>query len=368
MLAVTTGNDFAEPIADSAPPQKGTAETFQEAIGKLKDLDKASIGGNIKLLSEQLRAAGPEGVQTLRDYFRAGQDVTFRNGYVVVDGKMVHSLRTALLDSLGDWPPSVANEFALETLKATSRRADASIAIRLLEKNAPGVYRAEAIQAFQQLAAKPFEKGDWLMNDMLFDTMKHFKALELLPAAEATLGNNAFETARFINSLDALPADVRAGALQRLFANEAVTKYLPTTLQALQSLNYSEPVVAQGVAQIFAANTDRKFRENFVKFIGAPWNYGMTSGTTETQIANWQARAAFLDTIAPQCSTPVMQERLQDARAELQKAIANPGENGSMKRGGGTLILSGTNTYIGGATIISSGTIQISTTTDENDH
>ena len=356
-------SDTAAPIADDATQPKGAAETFQEAIGKLKDLDTASMARIVKTLSQQLRAAGPEGIQALRDYFRAGQDVTFQHGYVVVDGKMVHSLRTALLDSLGDWPADVANEFALGTLRSTSRRADASIAIRLLEKNAPGVYRAEAIQAFQQLAAKPFEKGDWLTNDMLFDTMRRYKAVELLPVAEATLGNNAFETAKFITSLDALPADVRAGALQRLFANEAVTKYLPTSPQALQSLNYSEPLIAQGVAQIFAANTDRKFREDFLKSIGEPWSYGMTFGTTDTHVANWQARAAFLDTIAPQCSTPVLQERLQDARAALQKAIANPDDNGLTKGGSGTLILSsGTNGLSNGTINISSQFIEITTT------
>ena len=37
-----------------------------------------------------------------------------------------------------------------------------------------------------------------------------------------------------------------------------------------------------------------------------------------------QGRLAFLNAVAPQCDTPVLQERLQDARDALQKAIANP--------------------------------------------
>lgn len=362
-----TESETAASIADVLPQPKGAAETFQEAIGKLKELDTASMAGIVKTLSQQLRADGPDGIEALRDYFRAGQDVTFQHGYVVVDGKMVHSLRTALLDSLGDWPADVANEFALGTLRSTSRRADASIAIRLLEKNAPGAFRAEAIQAFQRFAGKPFEfeKGDWLMNDGLFETMKRFKAVELLPVAEAVLGNNGWDTMRFITSLNALPAEVRAGALQRLFAKETVTKYLPMSSLGIQSLNYADPIIAENMARVFATSADKSSREGFVWAIGEPGYELMGSASAAERMANWQARASFLESIAPQCYTPALQERLQDARAALQKAIANPNDNPLVRRGSGTLILSGANAPLGGRTFFSSGTLQNSTVTDK---
>ena len=361
-----SASEVSAPVADSAPQPKGPTETFQEAMGKLRDLDTASMGGIIKTLSQQLRASGPEGTQALRDYFRAGQDVTFRNGYVVVDGKMVHSLRTALLDSLGDWPASVANEIALETLRSSSGRADASIAIRLLEKNAPGVYRAEAIQAVQQLAGKPSKKGDWLTNDVIFDTMRSFKAVELLPVAEAALGNYGWDTMRFITSLDALPDDMRAGALRRLFANETVTKYLPMSSLGIQSLNYAEPIIAENMARVFAESTDKKSREGFVWAIGEPGHEIMRSASAADRVAKWQARAAFLESIAPLCDTAVLQERLQAAREALQRAIANPDDNGLTKRGSGTLILNSSgNAFTGSTTVTAPGSIQVFTTTEK---
>ena len=330
-------NEGVAPIADSAPQAKGPAEIFHEAIGGLKNMDPNRRQAAIESLMKQLRAAGPEGFQVVRDYFRAGQDVKFQNGYTIVNGKMVQtpSLRTALLNVLGDWPGGEAIDLTREILRTTSQMNEASIAISQLEKSAPGTYRAEAIQAIQQLAGKPLEKDAWAMNGAaaIFDAMKQFKAAELLPAAEAFVGKNPMMATQYIAALDALPADVRTPALQRLFANESVTKGFASNPWSLQQLNYSEPVVAQNVAQMFTANTDKKFRENFLTTFpnGQMFAYsggGVTnvaSGETATdRTARLQGRLAFLDQIAPQANTPVLQERLQDARAELQKAIANP--------------------------------------------
>ena len=354
------------PAAETAPKPQGAAEIFHDTIGKLRELDGSSMEGVIEALTKQLHAAGPEGFHALRDYLRTGQDVIFQHGYVVVDGKMVHSLRTALLNKLGEWPGGEATELTHEILRTTSSRADASIAIRLLEKSAPGACRDEAVQACQRLAGKPFENGDWLTNDMLFDTMKKFKAVELLPVAEAALGNYGWDTMRFITSLDALPDNVREGALQRLFANETVTKYLPMSSLGIQSLNYAEPIIAENMARVFAESTDKKSREGFVWAIGEPGHELMGSASAADRVAKWQARAAFLESIAPLCDTPALQERLQDARASLQKAIADPNDNGLTKRGSGTFILNGgANTYSGSAIIVGQGSFQISTSTQK---
>ena len=370
------------PVSDGAPGAKGAAETFHEAIGKLKDMDPNRRQAAIDSLVKQLRGMGPEGLQVLRDYFRAGQDVKFPNGgYVVVDGRVVQSgsLRASLLNSLGDWPGNEAIDFAREVLRTTSRMSEASAVIAMLEKKAPGMYRTEAIQVVQQLADKPGEKDMWAMNggSLVLDTMRQYKATELLPAAEALVKKNPMMVSQFIASLDALPADVRTPALQRLFANEAVTQNLAQNPWALQQLNYSEPVVSQNVAQMFAANTDKRFRESFLQTFAntqtvsySGGSFGMVVGPATNEnpaarVARLQGRLSFLDQIAPIANTPVLQERLQDARNELQKAIANPPER-QPKTGPGTLILDGSsNVYSGGTMVFSTGTIQSSTSTDK---
>ena len=222
----------------------------------------------------------------------------------------------------------------------------------------------------QRLAAAPPENDAGTDGGKaLFDAMKYFKAVELVPAAEASAAKNPWSTVQFVQALDAMPSDVRTPALQRLFANENVVKNLSTNPWMLQGLNYSEPVVAQNVAQIFAGNTDKKFRENFLTSFSTQQRqvyYGASGiGSTQTpstaeRVTQLQGKLSFLDQIAPECTTPVLQERLEDARVEVQKAIANPEDKGLTKRGSGTLILNGNaNAYSGSTTISAPASIQV---------
>jgi len=344
------------PVVEGTQQAKAPAELLHELVGKVKGLDQTKRQAAIDNFVKQLRAAGPEGMQVLREYFRAGQDVKFQGGYSMVNGKVVQSpsLRAALLNSLEDWTGPEAVELTREILRTTPRMSEASLAINQLEKKAPGVYRQEAIQTLQQLAAAPPDKdglGGFTGTTPLFEGIKQFKATELLPAAEAFVTKNPGFLPQFAASVEALPADVRSAAYQRLFANEAVTKSLTANPWALQSLNYSEPVVAQKVTQVFAANTDKKFRENFLQnlvnvqsFAYGMGQVGVAADASANRTSQLQGRLAVLEQIAPLLTTPVLQERLQDARTDIQKAIANPqkapggAQNTIFMGGGGTAI------------------------------
>jgi hypothetical protein len=134
-------------------------------------------------------------------------------------------------------------------------------------------------------------------------------------------------------------------------------------------LNYGDPVVSQNVAALFDSGMDRKARERFLENFGSNrQTFVQRSAFTPqkgapvveevpdtSRIASLQSKLAFLDSIAPQCTTAVLQERLAEAREGVQKAIANP--ESAVKPGAALIQLgAGGNAFFGGGTtIIQSG-------------
>ena len=333
-LAVTTReNEGSAPAAENAPQPQGLAEAFHATLGKLKGMKGARRSEEIDLLVQQLHAAGPEGLRVVRDYFRAGQDVKFDRFGESENGVGIMSLRTALLDKLGKWPAGETLDFAREVLRTTSSLSEAFIAIGHIEKNSPGTYRDEAVQTLLKLASAPKDDPTERMPaSQLINAVKQFKAPELLPAAEAAVGNDPWHAGRLIVSLEALSAEARASALQHLFANDNLTEKMMRDEFGLRLLNYAEPANVENMARLFTATTDKEAREKFlinfantqlVKF----WPNSIGTGPgigdqSPDRVPRLQSRIAFLDVIAPQCDTPVLQERLQDTRKALQKAVA----------------------------------------------
>lgn len=370
-LVIAAGeNSVSAPVAEGAPQAKSMAEVFHEAMGTLGGMEQSKRQAAIDALVKQLRAAGPEGLKVMHDFFHAGRDVKFQGGYSMVNGKVVQtpSLRAALLNALGDWEGKEVVDLTREILQTTPRMSEASLAIGQLEKKAPGVYRDEAIRTLQQLASAPAEKDGWMDGGSgLYDAMKYFKAPELLPAAEASAAKNPWSTAQFVQALGAMPSEIRTPALQRLFANENVVKNLSSNPYMLQSMDYSEPVVAQNVAQIFANNSDKKFRENFLMSFSAQRAVYFGSGglgstqspSSAERVTQLQGKLSFLAQIAPQCTTPVLQERLQDARAEVQKAIAAPQDTNRTTSSLGASIQLGGFGGVAGGTVIQADNIQV---------
>lgn len=333
LVVTARENEGVAPVAESAPKPQGAAEIFHEALGKLKGMGSERSLEEIILLVKQLRVTGPEGLQVVRDYFRAGQDVRFERIGESENGVSIQSLRMALLNKLGAWPANETLDFTREILRTTSSLPEAFIAIGQIEKNSPGNYRDEAVQTLQKLASVPEgERTDRMPAAQLIEAVKQFKATELLPAAEAAVGDSPWYAARLIVSLEALPADARTTALQRLLANDNLTKKMMQDELAMRLLNYSEPATVENVARLFTANTDKQVREKFLinfantQFVAFLAADGIQTGDgsgdkSPDRIARIQSRIAFLDTIAPQCITPALQELLQGTREALQKAV-----------------------------------------------
>lgn len=331
----------SEPAAAPEAPPKRPADLFHEALASLPGMDASRRQAAVNDLIAKLRAAGPEGLRALRDFFRAGQDVKLQGGYGMSNGRVTQapSLRVALLEALGDWTGPEALELTREVLRSTPRIFEAGIAIRQLEAKAPGTYRAEIFQTLQQLAAAPPDKDGFFDNrNAIFDALGHFKAPELIPAAEKLVEKNGWAATQYLQALGKFPQDVRTPAMERLFSQPGVVKQLAANPWALQTLNYTDPVVSRNVAQIFESGMDRKSREKFLENFGtnnatfvaaSMFNPGKSNGAVQQpaagdRIASLRSKMAFLDQIAPQCTTAVLQERLADAREDVTKAIANP--------------------------------------------
>ncbi len=370
------GENRGETAVDEAPAPKSPAEMMHEMLASLPNLKPELRQAAVNDLIAKLRQMGPAGLQTVRDYLQVGQDVKLQ-GYAMVNGKMTMapSLRVAFLNALGEWPSPDAAELTRDVLRSTTHLTEAAVAIRQLEAKSPGVYRTEAIQALLRAAASSDPKSPGIDGGTtIFEALRYFKAPELIAAAEKYT-QNGWAAAQFAQALGELPANFREPAMKRLFANPDVVKQLGTNSYGLQSLNYADRVVTQNVAQMFASSMDRNARENFlVSFRNTSQTYGrigmfeLNAGQNSVafkqpdageQKARLQSRLAFLDQIAPQCTTAVLQERLQDAREGLKAAIAKPPVTWSVGGGNSTVIQAGSSTS---AVTVTGGGIQVNQT------
>ena len=339
-LAVTTraGENPGAAVFESASRKKEFAEIFHETLGQLTDTDPRRRQLAIESLVTHLRAAGPQALPVLREYFRLGKDVKIDDMSLVQNGRYIRapSLRATLLNVLGEWNGKEATDMKREVLHATTQIAEAVVLAQQLEKQEPGVHRNESIRELQQIFEERGRGKSVCYSDKwaLFDAVAHLKAPELLPIAETEVLCDPRSFVDHMDALESLPADVRAASLLRMFAKESVVEHLASDPFSARRFNYSEPIVAEQMARIFSENMDKKCREYLLTgFTNEDVVYSGASGSFREEwkkmpaierVAKLQARLAFLDTIAPQCDTPVLQERLQDARTELQKAVANP--------------------------------------------
>jgi hypothetical protein len=324
--------------AETGAAAKSPATLLHETIASLPGLDERDRDRAVNELVEALRQHGPAGLQAVREFFKTAQDVKIRNGWGMSNGRITSapSLRIALLDALREWPGGT--ELNLEILRETSRAFEASLAVRNLEKSSPGVYRAEAIRTMSTLAAQPM-KGEFAAEGMnyVFDAMRHFNAPELLPAAEKLVASQPWAAFQLMNALKEMAPEVRGPAYGRLFSDPKIAAQLASNPHTMQNLNYADPHVAQHAAHLYATLMDAKQRDRFLGDFGsnrafsirsdffapeATANYVTVAGGTE--VPELQARLGFLDQIAPHSTTPVLQQRLAEAREDINKAIANP--------------------------------------------
>ena len=100
-----------------------------------------------------LKKAGPDGVAAIREFLAQNQDLSFDR----IPSKAkpgFPSLRTALIDALGDLGGPAAVETALEVLRTTALPAEIGQLAQTLEKLAPDQYHREFLDAARAVLAQ----------------------------------------------------------------------------------------------------------------------------------------------------------------------------------------------------------------------
>jgi hypothetical protein len=336
VVLASPGDESRGKVAGDASAEKSPAGLMHDTIASFSGMKPDQRNAAVTRLIDQLRQQGPAGLQAVRDYLRAGQDVSLGGGYMVANGKvtMSPSLRHAMLNALGDWPGNESLQITREVMGSTTRLSDVGILIQQLESKSPGTFKAEAIEIIQKLASMPQQQGD--AANIVIEALRHFKAPELIPAAEQLAQNNVRSAIQVIQALGDLPQDVRGAAVERLFANPDVARQIAGNPKILRGLSYKDPAVAGNVARLFSENMEVHARANFLGRLTEQPLANVSTGFSsagflpayqvpdpETHAAELKARLALLDRIAPQCMTAALQGQWQGARDAIHRAMAN---------------------------------------------
>lgn len=312
------------------------------ALPKLGRFDFRQRDAAIAELSRNLRAAGPEGLDALRRFFRAEQDLKIDDGFGMKNGRpSFYTFRIAMLDALADWPGLEALALAEEVFRSTPRVLEAEIALIQLETKNPGAYRDEAIERLKQTANASAEIRGRLWKAPFIALMSYYQAPELLQIAEDTRPGSR-DASLYLSALASYPTEMSAPAMERLFSRPEIATQLAKDPWQFHDMPYAEAPVLQNVARVFDAAMDSNGKERFLGTFGAVDSmYGMTIDSYLGELgagsrrqsdagkqAELQSRLEFLNQITPQCTTPVLQEKLQAARARIEKQMANLPKNG----------------------------------------
>jgi hypothetical protein len=331
--AASRSGEEARPELDRREPgPESPALMMHELLASLSAMKPEERGKEVIKLLAKLREQGPAGLQAASDYLRVGQDLKIGNGIATINGQLLEAptLRYAVISALRDWPGNEDLHVTREVLGFTTRLSEAGLLVQQLEAQSPGGYKAEAIQAMLKAGSLPQQEVLYDGGRAFFDAMRNYQAPELIPAAENLAQRNAFAGMEYIQALGELPQNVWGPAVDRFFANPDLVRQFATNPNMLRGLNYSNPSVAGNAARFFATGMDQNAKENFLASTGMPQMpqpFNSKVPDPETQATQAQARLTFLNQIAPQCTTAVLQARLQTARDALQETILKTGKN-----------------------------------------
>ena len=316
-------------------PTKTPAELLEEAFAALPSMEQSARDSEVDALIAKLRAAGPAGLNAVRQFLAGAKDVPFRNGFSFSNGQLAKapSLRMALIDALRGWSGSTGA--LLEVLKSNATVFEMTLAIRGLEMQFPGTYRNEAIESLKRRIDDPnaWNSGR-LGEEYFFDVARYFQGEEILPQVHAMVVKEPlFRAPEYVRMLDGFSPEARGVALDRLFAEPKFTEMFIANPHMTNQFSYVDDrmraFTVHAFTQVWQAPQKLKALEyiagvppdHLSDFFIKPGESVWTRSQSESDLREASARKMLLAELEPAADTPELQEALKKGRAAVTSEI-----------------------------------------------
>jgi hypothetical protein len=321
--------------AKVAAPSKTPSQLLEEAFAAMSAMEIAVRAVEGDALIVKLRAAGPAGLDAVRKFLASGRDVRFRDGYAFSGSRMVQAptMRSALIESLREWPGSTA--VLLELLRSKGSVWESALVIRNLEKQNPGTYRHEAIHALRERIADPSRWDSTPATEaIVFEVARHFQAEELLPQIHAlTTAQPVFHVPSYVQMLNGFSDNVRSAAIDRLLAEPKVTEALLGHPYLMNQFSFVDERMRAFAGNAFTQVWNGSQKLNGLQgfdatppsgtntFFGDPRDSNWSGANVERDLKETRARKVLLMEIEPAADTPELQQALKKARQAVISEI-----------------------------------------------
>jgi hypothetical protein len=324
------------PVAAIAGSAKTPGQLLEEAFAAKPSTEIEARDAAVEVLTAQLRAAGSAGLEAIKNFLATGRDVRFWDGYGLSGSKLksAPTLRIALIEALREWPGSTA--VSLEILRSKSSVWESALAIRNLEKQNPGTYRHEAIEALKRRIPDPASWNSTPGGEaILFEVTSHLRAEELFPELHAmTAAQPIFHAPGYTRMLSDFPDEIRASAIERLLAEPKVAETLLANPSITNQFSFVDERMRTFTANAFAHRWNASQKLNVLQgldptppsslnsFFVDPRDPEYARADARREKREASARKVLLREIEPSTDTPELQQELKRVKQAVALRMA----------------------------------------------
>ncbi len=333
-------------IAISENKPKGVPQTAGEVMERLLSEIENSSDQKInrtRVLArlQELQDFGEEGSKVILAFLKTNEDIVLNEYFIQVHRGgdiQTNTLRVALLDTLYGMNDPTAQAANLKVLETTPFGYEALIAARNLEKNFPGVYRTEALNAVSEILAKAAnfngQRGqlETSKNSQILEIVGYYQAREMIPQIEDLVKKQPELLDSWMQCLSQFPSEDQSSVYIRLFGQEEVRKEVIAKKGTffLYRFDYGNDRLRRLAYDIFTGNLSSVQKLYFISNLVGVWeNTGpqffamgpeqprQLPGHSNKTKADADGLFKFLDEIEPTLDTPELKTNLENARKKL---------------------------------------------------